>query len=149
MPLPILHDPETRASITRRIASLQPTAMPRWGKMTVDQMLWHVNCSLENALGRYEVRDVRLPLPHSVIKFLILRMPMRHRNAPTAPEYIARTRHDFDAERARLMRLIEELTAKSLDDAWRDNAFMGRMSGRDWSRLQARHLDHHLAQFGA
>jgi hypothetical protein len=27
-------------------------------------------------------------------------------------------------------------------------AVFGRLSGREWSRLQARHLDHHLKQFG-
>lgn len=144
----LLHDPATRDAVKARVAALRRDSPPRWGRMTVDQMLWHVNCSLENALGRYEVKRVRLPLPRSVIKFLILRLPMRHRNAPTAPEYVARSRHDFDAERARLIGLIDELTTKSLDGAWRDNAFMGSMSGRDWSRLQARHLDHHLTQFG-
>lgn len=117
--------------------------------MTVDQMLWHVNCSLENALGRYEVKPVRLPLPKAVIKFLILRLPMRHKNAQTAPEYVARAHHDFHAERARLHRLIDELTARSLEGPWHDNAFMGPMTGGDWSLLQAKHLDHHLSQFGA
>jgi len=26
---------------------------------------------------------------------------------------------------------------------------MGRMTGREWSRLSAKHLDHHLKQFSA
>lgn len=144
----ILHDAETKASIKRRVDALEPSTRPRWGKMSVDQMLWHVNCSLENALGRYEVKPMSLPLPKPVIKWMALKMPMRPKNVRTAREYIARSSHDFSAERARLHQLIDELTSRPLKGEWRDNAFMGKMSGEDWSLLQARHLDHHLTQFG-
>jgi hypothetical protein len=144
----LLHDAETRQAIRQRVAALTPMTERRWGKMTVDQMLWHVNCSLENALGRYDVKDVRLPLPKSVVKFIVLKLPVRHKSAQTAPEYVAKGRHDFELERSRCFRLIDELTAKPLDASWRDNAFMGEMTGTDWSTLQAKHLDHHLTQFG-
>lgn len=146
--MPLLHEAETKNTIKRRIAALQPTTERRWGKMTVDQMLWHVNCSLENALGRYDVKDVWLPLPRAVVKFIILKLPIRHRSAKTATEYVAKERYDFEQERLRLLRLIDELTARPLDGPWRNNAFMGKMTGPDWSTLQARHLDHHLSQFG-
>ena len=143
-----LHDPPIKDAYKRRIAALQPSTQRRWGRMTVDQMLWHVNCSLENSMGRYPVKAVRLPLPRAIVKFLILRSPLRHRNAPTAEEYVAKERYDFTTEIERLGRLIDEFTARPLDAVWQNNAFMGAMTGRDWSRLQARHLDHHLSQFG-
>ena len=40
------------------------------------------------------------------------------------------------------------MSTKSLDATWGRSSFMGPMTGRDWSRLQAKHLDHHLTQFG-
>ena len=144
----LLHDPTTKEAIKRRIAALQPSTQRRWGKMTVDQMLWHVNCSLENALGRFPVKDVWLPMPRSWVKFLVLRTTMRHKNARTAKEYVAQGQHDFVAERERLLRLIDEFTARPFEGDWHDNAFMGAMTGQDWSLLQAKHLDHHLSQFG-
>ena len=144
----LLHDPPVRDSIKQRVSILRSDAQRRFGKMTVDQMLWHVNCGLENALGRYEVREQKIPLPYSVIKFLVLNLPWRKGKTPTAREFIASSHYDFAAEQARLLRLIDELSAKSLDDAWGKSSFMGPMTGRDWSRLQARHLDHHLSQFG-
>ncbi len=144
----LLHDPRVKSEIKRRIDSLEPTTTPRWGRMTVDQMLWHLNCSLETALGRMEVKPQKLPLPKPVIKWLILKSPMRHKNAPTAHEYRARQLYDFSEERSRLHRLIDELTALSLDGEWRDNPFMGKMSGQDVSAHQFKHLDHHLSQFG-
>ena len=144
----LLHDPPVRDSIKQRVSILRADAQRRFGKMTVDQMLWHVNCGLENALGRYEVRDQKLPLPYSVIKFLVLNMPWRKGKTPTAREFLATGQYDFETERARLLRLIDELCAKRLDDTWGRSSFMGLMTGRDWSRLEAKHLDHHLSQFG-
>ena len=144
----ILHDPSVRDSIKQRVNVLRPDAHRRFGRMTVDQMLWHVNCGLENALGRFEVRDQKFPLPYSVLKFMVLNLPWRKGKTPTAREFIAKSQYDFNAEKARLVRLIDELSAKPLDDPWGKSSFMGPMTGRDWSRLQARHLDHHLSQFG-
>lgn len=145
----LLHDPATRDSIKHRVTTLRPDAQRRFGVMTIDQMLWHVNCGLENALGRYEVKEQKLPLPHSVVKFLVLNFPWRKGKTPTAREFLATAQYDFDAERARLLRLIDELCARPLGDAWGRSSFMGPMTGRDWSRLQAKHLHHHLSQFGA
>ena len=145
----LLHDPPFRDAIKQRVSALRADAQRRWGQMTVDQMLWHVNCGLENALGRFEVRERKMPLPDAVIKYLVLNMPWRKGKTPTAREFIATAHYDFGTEQARLLRLVDELTARSLDGAWGRSSFMGAMTGRDWSRLQARHLDHHLSQFGA
>ena len=147
--MPRLHDPAYTAEIMRRLRQLRPDSARRWGKMSVAQMLWHVNCGLENALGRYEVKEQKLPLPHSVVKFLVLNFPWRKGKTPTAREFLATGKYDFETERARLLRLIDDLCSKSLDDTWGRSSFMGPMTGRDWSRLEARHLDHHLSQFGA
>lgn len=146
---PQLHDPAVRDVIARRVTALRPDASRVWGKMTVDQMLWHVNCALENSLGRFVVKERRMPLPNSVLKFLVLSVPWRRGNTPTAPEFVAKQQYDFGAERSRLLALIDEIAAKPIEGAWPNSSFMGPMSGTDWSRLHAKHLDHHLAQFGA
>jgi len=144
----LLHDPSVRDALKQRASSLRPDSERRFGRMSVDQMLWHVNCGLENALGRYEVKDQKLPLPYSVVKFLVLNLPWRKGKTPTAREFLAKGSYDFTSEQARLLRLIDEVSAKSVDEPWGRSSFMGPMTGRDWSRLQARHLDHHLSQFG-
>lgn len=144
----ILHDPPIRDSIKQRVTSLRADTPRRWGKMTVDQMLWHVNCGLENALGRYAVKDRRMPLPYGVVKFVVFNLPWRKGKTPTAREFVAREHFDFVSEQARLLRLIDEMSAKPLEATWGRSSFMGPMTGRDWSRLQAKHLDHHLNQFG-
>jgi hypothetical protein len=145
----ILHDLTVRDSLKERVNSLQPETPRRWGRMTVDQMLWHVNRGLENALGRYEVKEQKIPLPSAIVKFVVFNLPWRKGKTPTAREFVAREHYDFAAEQARLLRLIDEMCAKPLDASWCRSSFMGPMTGRDWSRLQAKHLNHHLSQFGA
>src|SRR4026208_2126772 len=100
----ILHDPPVRDSIKQRVTALRADSARLWGKMTVDQMLWHVNCGLENALGRFDVKDQKLPLPNSVVKFLVLNLPWRKGKTPTAREFLAKGQYDFATEQARLLR---------------------------------------------
>ena len=81
------------------------------------------------------------------MKFAVLNLPWT-KNAPTNPSFVAKASHDFEAERARCLSLIEKLTSRAIDNSSSDHPIFGRMSGRDVSRLQAKHLDHHLKQFG-
>ena len=59
----LLHDPQHKAEILRRLKTLSPNAARRWGKMSVSQMLWHVNEAMEGALGRIQAEPMKVPLP--------------------------------------------------------------------------------------
>lgn len=109
--MPLLHDHAYREQTKTRLRALRPDATRQWGKMTVDLMLWHVNCGLADAMGRFPMAPVKVPLPKG-------------------------------------LRLLDEFGSRSIDAAWPDSAFLGPMKGHDWSRLQAKHVDHHLKQFG-
>lgn len=146
--MPLLHDPQTRTSIKQRLATLRPDSKRQWGKMSVDQMLHHVNLALESALGRIQVAPIALPLPNSVMKFLVLNVPWP-KGAPTAPEFVSGDRYDFAAERTRCLGLIDEVADKPLDSKWPHHQSFGAATGKDYSQLQAKHLNHHLRQFSA
>lgn len=145
-----LHDAQYKNEILRRVRSLRPDAQRRWGKMSVTQMLWHVNEAMEGALGRIKMDAMKLPvpLPRSILKFLVLNAPWG-KGAPTLKRWIPQhDQYDFASERDRCCRLIEEITSKPVADAWPDSPTLGRMRGTEVSRLQAKHLNHHLTQFG-
>ena len=146
--MPMLHDAAFRESAKARIKSLRADSPRRWGKMSVDQMLWHVNCLLENAVGRFPIKAIKLPIPNAIARFLVINLPWRKGNTPTAPEVIARQSYDLESERTKTLKLIDEFAAKPVDSAWVDSSFLGPLGGRDWSRLQGKHVDHHLKQFG-
>jgi hypothetical protein len=115
--------------------------------MSVDQMLWHCNQVLGTALGDIRVAPRQPPFPVPVLKFMLFYMPWPH-GAPTAPEYERVDPCVFESERTKCLELIDRFTAQHMEGTW-PRAVFGPLTGREWSRLHARHLDHHLKQFSA
>jgi len=146
--MPMLHDPAVLSSIRSRVQSLTPSSTRRWGKMSVDQMLWHCNQVLGTSLGDIAVEPRRPPFPVPMLKFMLFKLPWP-RGAPTAPEYQAADPCVFDTERKKCLDLIERFAARNIDHENWPRAVFGPLTGREWSQLQARHLDHHLKQFSA
>ncbi|MES2178988.1 MAG: DinB family protein [Gemmatimonadota bacterium] len=145
----MLHDPAIRSSLEERLKALSPDAPRKWGSMTPDQMLWHLNQFLEFALGKGERREgKRPPIPLPIMRFLLLNMPWP-KSAPTHPGALAKDRYDFAAERERCLALIDSFVRRPLDGPWPVDAAFGEVTGLFTSRLQAKHLDHHLRQFNA
>ena len=144
----LLHDSAVRNSIGARIGTLSATTRPRWGRMSVDQMLWHCSQVFRTSLGEIQVVPRRPPFPVPMLKFMLFNLPWPH-GAPTAPEYQANATHDFEAERKQCIELMDRFTARGVDETKWAPAVFGPISGREWSCLHARHLDHHLRQFNA
>ena len=144
-----IHNPALRADLVRRLDTLRPDSTKRWGKMTVEQMLHHLNAGLELSLGRLSARPKRVPVPKPLFKLIALNLPWPKGKVETARELRADGTYDFLAEQSRLKRLIGEVAEKPLPGIWTEHPAFGPMTGRDCSRLQYRHIDYHLKQFGA
>jgi len=143
-----LHDPAVRDSILARIQSLSPSSQPRWGRMSVGQMLWHCNQVVGTSLGEVQVPLRKPPFPVPMIKFMLFNLPWPH-NAPTAPEYRPAAARDFEAEKQKCLALLAHFTARRMDEPDWPRAVFGPLTGTEWSRLHAAHFNHHLTQFGA
>lgn len=146
----VLHDTTEREALCRRVLALRGHAMRRWGRMSVDQMLHHVNVVLEMSMGLRDwgERARFVPLPRSWLIWMVLALPWP-RSAPTAKAAVASDRYSFEAERSRCLELVDAFAAKPLDSSWPEHFAAGRLTGPQYSRLQHKHLDHHLRQFGA
>jgi hypothetical protein len=145
-----LHDEGRRAELHRRLDALRPDATPRWGRMSPDQMLWHLNSALAMAIGDLPAKPFHTAFRRTVIKAYALYGPWPKGRAPTARELNARAnRFEFEDERARLHGRIDALGAKPITAEWPVHPAFGPMSGAAWSLLQSRHVDWHLTQFGA
>ena len=143
----LLHDPSVRASVEARLAKLRPESKPAWGKMSVSQMLWHVNQALDQALGRVQPDPKTFPVPPALMRFVALNLPWT-KNAPTNKAFIPVEQHDFNTELARCRKLVAEVTAQPIDKLPAKHPAFGQMTGKQQSQLHAKHLDHHLKQFG-
>lgn len=144
--MPSLNNATDRAAIVARVDRLTPAAAPRWGRMTAPKMLTHVVDAYRMALGELPVARKRVPLismfPFKQLVIYVLPFP---RNAPTAPESVARAPDDFEVERARVKALISRMTGSV---TYADHPAFGTLSPAAWGTLGYRHLDHHLRQFG-
>ena len=145
--MPLLHDTAYRSQLRTRLESLRANTEHRWGAMTVDQMVWHVNTGLNLALGRITVPRSKPPMPMPLMRVVVIDLPWP-KNLPTHPAFKATSAFDFEAERATTLRLLEEFAQKPLESEWGDHPLLGRLTGRRQSKLQAKHIDHHLRQFG-
>lgn len=146
--MPMLHDPGVSEAFKRRVQSLTPETKRVWGRMSIDQMLWHVNLPLAEALGDYTAPGKFVKFaPEWLIRWVVLNLPWGH-GAPTRPDMkVEGERYEFAKEKQRCLDLLDRFTKLPLEREWPRSANFG-MTGRHWSRLQYKHLDHHLGQFG-
>ena len=134
-----------------RINQLSPESQAQWGKMTVDQMLAHLNVMYEM------VYTDKHPKPNPFMK-LILKLMVKNvvvsekpykKNGQTAPQFKIVDKKDFAAEKKRLIDFIN----KTLDlgaeyfDGLPSHSF-GPLNKTEWNNMFYKHLNHHLTQFG-
>lgn len=144
-----MHDPGMSDSLKRRVQSLTRDSTRAWGKMTIDQMLHHVNLVLAESVGEHKAERSIRGLPEFLIRFAIIYLPWP-RGAPTRPDMLIpdSTRFDFATEKQRCLDLIDKVLARPYDGPW-PRAANFAMTGKHWSHLNYKHLDHHLRQFSA
>ena len=146
--MPQLHDRAYRDAIKARVLAVKSDAKPKWGSMSVDQMMWHLGQGLEISMGRVSTSGEKSPpLPKALLRFFVLDMPWP-KGAPTMKATKAEKGYDLEAERARCLKLIDEFAARPLNGSWPIHPILGAMTGEQNSRLHAKHINHHLNQFG-
>jgi len=139
------------ANMKARIDKLTPSTQPQWGKMNVSQMLAHLNVAYE-----IEYTD-KHPKPGAFARFMIKLFAKNQvvgpkpypRNSRTAPMFVIADERDFQVEKQRLIEFMErtcELGAAHFDG--KENQGFGKLSEQEWNTMYAKHMDHHLTQFG-
>jgi hypothetical protein len=141
---------EVLSEIRVRLRSVCVDDHGRWGKMTAKQMVRHLRCAYEVALGERTAAPLS-GLPPVVMKWLALRSGMRWaKNIQTTPELKhaigERSETEFDVLVQAAIEKMEAL-ARGTKTAPTHPMF-GPMSSADWMRWGYLHADHHLRQFG-
>lgn len=134
-----------------RINKLNPSTKGQWGKMSVGQMLAHLNVAYEMA---YENKH---PKPNFFVKFMLkmfVKGPVVNekpypKNGRTAPAFIMTGEKEFEKEKQRLIEYLQKTQkfgAAHFDG--RESHSFGPLTATEWNNLFSKHLDHHLTQFG-
>lgn len=145
-----LFSDEAEAEIKSRIEKLQTDQSPVWGKMNSSQMLVHCKFPLEVALGELQLEkpNVFKRLLFSMFKSSLYNDKPWKQNLPTAPEFVVSSEKDFNTEKAELLSEIEKFHAKKTQASWPPHPMFGKFTNEQWGKMQYKHLDHHLKQFG-
>jgi len=137
---------ETRA----RLRTVRVGDRARWGKMTAKQMVRHLGCSYEVALGDRTGGPLK-GFPPVLMKWAALRSGFRWpKNIATTPELRrAMTVHSDDKFEALVAAAVEKMqTLASGSRCAPTHPMFGPMTAKDWMRWGYLHADHHLRQFG-
>ncbi|WP_313215173.1 DUF1569 domain-containing protein [Soonwooa sp.] len=136
----------------KAINQLTPETPAKWGKMSVDQMLAHCNVTYELI---YEPQKHKKPgffakwMMKKFVKPKVTNELPYKQNLPTGPMFLIKDKKDFDLEKKRLIGFLQktqQLGASAFDG--KESASFGRLNSQEWNNMMAKHLDHHLAQFG-
>ena len=141
---------EVVSEIRVRLKDVRADDQARWGTMTAKQMVRHLRCSYEMALGERTVGTVE-GFPPVLLKWVSLRSGLRWpKNIQTAPDLkraiLERSKTEFDVLVHATIEKMETLAKGTRCAA--THPMFGPMSEKDWKRWGYLHADHHLRQFG-
>jgi hypothetical protein len=143
-----LFDESVKQEIINRIHKLTPGSKPIWGKMSVSQMLAHLQPPIGIAYGTHVPKGsfiLRLIGPFFKSK-LWDDKPYKH-GLPTDPTFVMlRNQKEFEKEKAALLEMIGRFSETTVVSE--RHPVFGKLSKENWSKATWKHIDHHLRQFG-
>lgn len=146
-----LFDQKAHKEILIRIDNLTENSEPAWGKMNVGQMVKHCQMPLLVAIGKMQLSE-----EIGFFKKMLLKLykPIMYNDKPwpenltTPKDFKITEKQDFHIERGQLKVIVTEFHNKALNMYWPKHPFFGNFKTDQWGRMQYKHLDHHLRQFG-
>jgi hypothetical protein len=151
--LKTLSRPRDAADIVRRLRSVRPESVARWGRMSAHQMVCHVADAMRMALGERPVRAATGLRQRTLLKWTVLYLPLPWPagivTRPEIDQEAGGTKPaDFAGDVAQAEALLE-LVVMPRRTTWPAHPIFGPMSHEAWLRWAYLHTDHHLRQFGA
>src|ERR1043166_7522681 len=133
-----LLQPETKTEILSRIQKLDAQTPRQWGKMNVNQMLYHAAAGIRIAYGEIPTAPKGGWFRKALMRYFILKtdLPTPKEKAETFPEINTVTLQinpaDFNTERNKLIDLVRNFPAKEMSP---ESSLLGKMSVENWARL--------------
>jgi hypothetical protein len=145
-----LFDQSTYQDTLLRMDKLTAKTQGLWGKMSVAQMLAHVN----EAFG-VPLQEKKFPrmfigrLVGGMLKKKLFDESPIKKNLPTAPGFLIKDDKNFDSEKQKILTRLEKFHQKKENGIGSVvHPFFGTLTGEEWGMGMYKHLSYHLEQFG-
>lgn len=147
-----LFTPEVHQEVISRMQKLEANSQPTWGKMDVAQMCTHCQAPLEVAMQKMTLGKQNVGFFKRMI-FRVFKSSMYNdkpwqKNLPTVREFRITDERTFTAERDKLIAVTNEFHEYKDKSNWPPHPMFGTFTTEQWGKMQYKHLDHHLTQFG-
>lgn len=144
-----IFDNDTFTDLQKRINTLSNISSRLWGRMEVAQMLHHCQHPLNIMLGNNDYNLKSNFLAKTFFKKTMYSDKPWTKNLPTVSAFKVTEQKDFKTEKAELLKLLEEAHNKKHSKNIPPHPIFGEFTKEEWGKMQYKHLDHHLRQFGA
>lgn len=143
-----LFDDNVHKETIARLDQLTPTSEAQWGKMNIGQMLHHCQKPLEIVLEKNDHGLKSNLLAKIFFKKTMYNDKPWSKGLPTPKSFRVIAEKNFETEKNKLKALLDEFHAQRLRKEWPDHPVFGHFSAEQVGKMQYKHLDHHLRQFG-
>jgi len=143
-----LWNPESRKELTARLDRLEPSASPRWGRMTAPRMLAHLTDWMLMASGDLPTAPRYSILRKAPVRYLAIYWLPFPKGVPTAKELITREPSEWAVELSAFRQHLQSFEIMDPNRIWPEHPAFGFITPETWGVLGYRHTDHHLRQFG-
>lgn len=143
-----LFDTEAYSEIRNRLNQLSEDTHRQWGKMTPAQMAHHCQMPLNIILEKADYGFKPNWLVNMLFKKSMYSDKLWRKNLPTAKGFKITGDKDFAVEKAGLEQLLDEFDGQRDRTEWQPHPAFGKLTKEEWGKMQYKHLDHHLRQFG-
>jgi hypothetical protein len=137
-----------RDQVLERLRRVRPDARPVWGTLDAPRMLCHLADMMRVALGDVPSKPVHSLLSRTLVKNLVVNTGFKapRGKVQTAPEMLSSRPGSWETDLSVCVELAGRVAAGSAKAV---HPAFGPLTPEEWGRLCWKHMDHHLAQFGA
>ncbi|HAV28656.1 MAG TPA: hypothetical protein DCW93_01930 [Saprospirales bacterium] len=146
-----IYDSTDTNDLIVQINKLTPAKKPNWGKMSLDQMLTHLNVVYLMAFTDKDTpsNSVAKFLLKLIIKKGVVVPKPNPKNGRTEPQFIIKNAKNFDEEKKKLISYIEKVRDSGNSNfEGKESQSFDPLTAEEWNVLFAKHMEHHLTQFG-
>lgn len=148
---PTFFTAESHPVLASRVRAIRPDSVRQWGQLTPDEMLAHLNRTVEMSLGEIEVRDESNFFTRTVLRWLIFHvLPWPKGKVKVPAVFLPKPKGTLEEERGRLLASMERFVEHLRTEPGRTTLHpsFGPLTASYWARVHGKHMDHHLRQFG-